>query len=181
MLKLLTEPLPAEDCRRIAAELFRRDGAPQGSGSNAASYEAAVIEADGWGEARHGLLLFAAANLLAELLGGPVVRHEQRLLALRRTEPAPGCLPCGWDEALRRTEQLLKCRLFAGIGGAAADAADIGRSCREASSAGRFHWFAAGRRLLHDEETAAREGRPSICSAQEEDGQSDCVAGLGSG
>lgn len=170
VLKLLTEPLHAEDCRRIAAELFRRDGAQQGSGSNAASYEAAVIEADGWGEARHGLLLFAAANLLAELLGGPVIRHEQRLLVLRRTEPAPGRLPCGWDEALRRTELLLKCRLFAGIGRAAADAADIGRSCREACSAGRFRWFAAGRRLLHYEETAAREGRPSICSAQEEDG-----------
>ncbi|CAH8714888.1 response regulator [Paenibacillus thiaminolyticus] len=194
MLKLLTEPLPVEDCRRIAAELFRGDGAPQGSGSvassygtapidatvieaasdetaviNAASYEAAVIEAAGWGEARHGLLLFAAANLLAELLGGPVIRHAQLLLALRRTEPVPGRLPCGWDEALRRTEQLLKCRLFAGIGGAAADAADIGRSCREAGSAGRFRWFAAGRRLLHYEETAAREGRPSICSAQEED------------
>nr|WP_242069284.1 helix-turn-helix domain-containing protein [Paenibacillus dendritiformis] len=170
VLKLLTEPLPAEDCRRIAAELFRCDGAPQGSGSDAASYEAAIIEADGWGEARHGLLLFAAANLLAELLGGPVVRHEQRLLALRRSDSVPGRLPCGWDEALRRTEQLLKCRLFAGIGGAAADAADIGRSCREACSAGRFRWFADGRRLLHYEETAAREGRPSICSAQEENG-----------
>ncbi|NKI23375.1 response regulator [Paenibacillus dendritiformis] len=170
VLKLLAEPLPAEDCRRIAAELFRRGGAPLGSGSDAASYEAAVIEADGWGEARHGLLLFAAANLLAELLGGPVVRHEQRLLAIRRTEPIPGHLPCGWDEALRRTERLLKCRLFAGIGGAAADAADIGRSFREACSAGRFRWFAAGRRLLHYKETAAREGRPSICSAQEEDG-----------
>ncbi|RJG17716.1 helix-turn-helix domain-containing protein [Paenibacillus thiaminolyticus] len=180
VLKLLTEPLPAEDCRRIAAELFRRDGAPQRSESDAASYEAAIIDATsyetavidaaGWGEARHGLLLFAAGNLLAELLGSLVVRHDQRLLALRRTKPVPGRLPCGWDEALRRTEQLLKCRLFAGIGGAAADAADIGRSCREAGRAGRFRWFAAGRRLLHYEETAAREGRPSICSAQEEDG-----------
>lgn len=145
---------------------------PKLGGERSAALQVLIVAASGW-EGREGypsLLLFAAENMLRELLPCETLRRKDHLVAAFARETGAGCAE-GLRQArtaLARIGRELKCATFAAAGGCADELGGLARSHAEAAQAFAYRWLMPGEALIRFEDVQNRKGGRSVCSSDEE-------------
>lgn len=144
---------------------------PQLRMNEASFYQAAIISAEGWGDAAgHSyLLLFAVHNMISELIEGEALLRNDSLVVLLRYESPRGD-NSQLARVLDRIARKLKCKLFAAAGSVVPNWRTLKASYAEATYTFLYKGITAEEGLLTYEDIRGRRGGRTICS-QEEEGQ----------
>jgi two-component system response regulator YesN len=144
---------------------------PQLRMNEASFYQAAIISAEGWGDAAgHSyLLLFAVHNMISELIEGEALLRNDSLVVLLRYESSRGDIS-QLARVLDRIARKLKCKLFAAAGSVVPNWRTLKASYAEATYTFLYKGITAEEGLLTYEDIRGRRGGRTICS-QEEEGQ----------
>ncbi|CAH0121840.1 HTH-type transcriptional activator RhaR [Paenibacillus sp. CECT 9249] len=164
--RLLTEEMPDEELLAEAGTHLPRlrTEAVQGR-----SLQAAIVTASGWGTQPHvrSLLLFAVDNSLKELLDcETLLRADDIAVVLRgyRSSSDRNDL----QRAMSHIRIMLKCDLFAALGTAVRDAAELRASYAEALHASAYQGLSGFEEIAAYEQVKDRKGGRKVCSLEEE-------------
>ncbi|MFF2890529.1 response regulator [Paenibacillus sp. NPDC057967] len=137
----------------------------------ASRYVVCCIGATGWGtENGYGkLLLFAAHNVIDELVEGEAaLREDQILLILPLMKGEEGSL-AKLEDILMRIERKLKCKLYAAVGEEVCSLDELKRSIGSAQHTFLYHGLLPDVRMIHTRDVSSRKGSRRACSPGEKE------------
>ncbi|RJE87695.1 response regulator [Paenibacillus sp. 1011MAR3C5] len=137
----------------------------------ASRYVVCCIGATGWGtENGYGkLLLFAAHNVIDELVEGEAaLREDHILLILPLMKGEEGSL-AKLEDMLMRIERKLKCKLYAAVGEEVCSLDELKRSIDSAQHTFLYHGLLPDVRMIHTRDVCRRKGGRRACSPGEKE------------
>lgn len=134
-------------------------------------YIVCCIGASGWGtENGYGkLLLFAAHNIIDELVEGEAALREDHILLILPLLNGEMDRLIMLEETLAQIEAKLKCKLYAGIGEEVGSLDELKRSFESSWRTYLYHGLIPDVRMIESRVVGSRKGSRRACTAQEKE------------
>ncbi|NOU92274.1 response regulator [Paenibacillus sp. LMG 31456] len=126
-----------------------------------------LIGATGWGESMFTSLLFAAENMLFELLPCVTLLKSNKIIVVSRTEGGQAGTN-KLERAILRVSDTLKCAVFAAAGNVVTSVDDLRRSYEEAENVFSYRILFGDQGLYEKKDVEYRGGGRTVCSQKEE-------------
>jgi len=132
-------------------------------------YQVVILSPSGWGDSPfyEGLLLFAVHNMLSEQLPCETLQRKDHLVAVIRSSGSLGD-QSKIKSSFSALEKLLKCRLFAAVGGTVITLNELNRSYEEALAANSYKGLPGIDAYVAFDDIKDRQGIRIVCSNEEE-------------